>query len=142
MFSLIIVFGVSCTKDKDKGSSDPNVILADLATTESGLKYKDMIVGKGDRPAKGNTVQVHYTGWLMNGKKFDSSRDRTESFSFQIGVGQVIKGWDEGVMTMKTGGRRILIIPPELGYGKHGAGNVIPANATLKFDIELISIQK
>ncbi|GJD88110.1 MULTISPECIES: FKBP-type peptidyl-prolyl cis-trans isomerase [Methylobacterium] len=116
---------------------------ADAYTTlPSGLKYKDEVVGSGPEPKTGQQVTVHYTGWLdqngKQGKKFDSSRDRGQPFSFQIGAGQVIRGWDEGVATMKAGGRRILVIPPELGYGARGAGGVIPPGATLIFDVELI----
>ncbi len=111
-------------------------------TTESGLKYIDIKEGDGESPEKGQTVIVHYTGVLQsNGKKFDSSRDRNDPFSFPIGVGRVIKGWDEGVGSMKVGGQRILIIPPELGYGSRGAGRVIPGNATLIFDVELLEIK-
>lgn len=106
--------------------------------TSSGLKYIDMVVGKGDSPKQGNSVTVHYTGYLMDGKKFDSSVDRKEPFQFVLGVGGVIKGWDEGVATMKVGGKRKLIIPPQLGYGARGAGNLIPPNAELVFDVELI----
>ncbi len=110
-------------------------------TTESGLKYIDITEGDGDSPEKGQTVIVHYTGVLETGKKFDSSRDRNDPFSFPIGVGRVIKGWDEGVGSMKVGGQRILIIPPDLGYGSRGAGRVIPGNATLIFDVELLEIK-
>lgn len=110
-------------------------------TTESGLKYTDEKIGEGDSPKSGKTVTVHYTGTLENGKKFDSSRDRNQPFSFTIGVGQVIQGWDEGVMTMKVGGKRKLTIPPELGYGSRGAGGVIPPNAELIFDVELLDVK-
>ena len=113
---------------------------ANVVTTPSGLKYTDLTEGEGATPQAGQTVVVHYTGTLENGKKFDSSRDRNQPFSFQLGVGQVIKGWDEGLSTMKVGGRRKLIIPPELGYGARGAGGVIPPNATLIFDVELLKI--
>jgi peptidylprolyl isomerase len=112
-----------------------------VITTDSGLQYVDLTEGTGESPNKGDTVSVHYTGTLTNGKKFDSSRDRGQAFQFKIGVGQVIKGWDEGVMTMKVGGRRKLIIPPELGYGARGAGGVIPPNATLIFDVELLGVK-
>ena len=113
-----------------------------IVTTDSGLKYIDHVVGKGASPAKGKQVKVHYTGTLENGKKFDSSVDRNEPFTFVIGVGQVIRGWDEGVMTMKVGGKRKLIIPAKLGYGAAGAGGVIPPNATLIFDVELLDVGK
>lgn len=115
--------------------SDANVV-----TTPSGLKYVDLEEGTGATPEPGQTVTVHYTGTLENGKKFDSSRDRNQPFKFKIGQGQVIKGWDEGLSTMKVGGRRKLIIPSELGYGARGAGGVIPPNATLIFDVELLKV--
>jgi FKBP-type peptidyl-prolyl cis-trans isomerase len=115
--------------------------MTDNITTPSGLKYIDLKVGDGATPKTGQIVEVHYTGTLENGTKFDSSRDRNSPFKFKIGVGQVIKGWDEGVGTMKVGGRRQLIIPPDLGYGSRGAGGVIPPNATLIFDVELLGIQ-
>ncbi|TAF02349.1 MAG: FKBP-type peptidyl-prolyl cis-trans isomerase [Nostocales cyanobacterium] len=112
-------------------------------TTPSGLKYIELAEGKkeGATPQKGQTVVVHYTGTLEDGTKFDSSRDRNQPFKFKLGVGQVIKGWDEGLSTMKVGGRRQLIIPSELGYGARGAGGVIPPNATLLFDVELLGIE-
>jgi peptidylprolyl isomerase len=112
----------------------------DVVTTPSGLKYVDLQEGDGATPNTGQTVVVHYTGTLEDGTKFDSSRDRNRPFSFKLGVGQVIKGWDEGVGSMKVGGRRQLIIPPDLGYGARGAGGVIPPNATLIFDVELLRI--
>jgi peptidylprolyl isomerase len=114
---------------------------SDYTTTPSGLKYKDLVKGTGESPSNGQNVEVHYTGTLTDGTKFDSSRDRGQTFKFPIGVGRVIKGWDEGVGTMQVGGRRELVIPPELGYGARGAGGVIPPNATLVFDVELISVK-
>lgn len=115
--------------------------LTNAKTTPSGLQYIDIVEGEGDTPKKGQNVTVHYTGTLESGKKFDSSVDRGTPFNFKIGVGQVIKGWDEGVGTMKVGGRRTLIIPAELGYGARGAGGVIPPNATLIFDVELLDVK-
>jgi FKBP-type peptidyl-prolyl cis-trans isomerase len=114
---------------------------ANAVTTPSGLKYVEIKEGTGATPERGQTVEVHYTGTLEDGTKFDSSRDRGQPFKFKIGVGQVIKGWDEGLSTMKVGGRRNLIIPPELGYGSRGAGGVIPPNATLLFDVELLGVK-
>ncbi|MBE7380871.1 MAG: FKBP-type peptidyl-prolyl cis-trans isomerase [Leptolyngbya sp. SIO1E4] len=111
-----------------------------LVTTDSGLQYEDIVEGTGAMPQSGQRVTVHYTGTLEDGTKFDSSRDRNRPFTFTIGVGQVIKGWDEGVASMRVGGQRKLIIPPELGYGARGAGGVIPPNATLLFDVELLRI--
>ena len=112
-----------------------------VVTTKSGLKYEDLKEGTGAEAKKGDSVEVHYTGWLTNGKKFDSSLDRNEPFSFRLGAGMVIKGWDEGVAGMKVGGKRKLMIPPELGYGARGAGNVIPPNAELIFEVELLKIK-
>ena len=115
-----------------------------LTTTSSGLQYEDTTVGEGAEATKGQNVSVHYTGWLYNngeqGAKFDSSRDRNDPFEFALGAGMVIKGWDEGVQGMKIGGQRTLIIPAALGYGARGAGGVIPPNATLKFDVELLKV--
>jgi len=113
----------------------------ETTTTESGLQYKDLLVGEGEAARAGATAIVHYTGWLLDGTKFDSSLDRGVPFEFIIGRGQVIKGWDEGVASMNVGGKRELVIPAELGYGDQGAGNVIPPGATLKFEVELIGLR-
>src|ERR671939_1729842 len=110
-------------------------------TTPSGLEYEEIVEGTGPSPQAGQSVTVHYTGTFPDGRKFDSSRDRGQPFTFTIGRGQVIKGWDEGVMSMKVGGRRKLTIPPDLGYGARGAGGVIPPNATLIFDVELLGVK-
>ena len=107
----------------------------------SGLAYTDDVVGSGKMADPGLTAVVHYTGWLMDGTKFDSSKDRGQPFNFTIGAGQVIKGWDEGVKGMRVGGKRTLTIPPDLGYGAAGAGGVIPPNATLKFEVELLDVR-
>lgn len=109
-------------------------------TTESGLKYEDLVQGDGAEATTGKRVSVHYTGWLTDGSKFDSSVDRNSPFQFSLGAGMVIRGWDEGVQGMKIGGKRKLTIPPQLGYGERGAGGVIPPNATLIFDVELLEI--
>jgi peptidylprolyl isomerase len=114
-------------------------------TTPSGLQMTDTTVGKGAQPKQGQTAVVHYTGWLytngQKGKKFDSSVDRGQPFEFPVGAGRVIKGWDEGVASMKVGGKRTLVIPPQLGYGDRGAGGVIPGGATLIFDVELLGVK-
>jgi peptidylprolyl isomerase len=124
-------------QDKDK-------VMTDATTTASGLQIIDTVAGTGASPKSGQTCSMHYTGWLYKdgakGAKFDSSVDRGQPFDFTIGVGQVIKGWDEGVSTMKVGGKRTLIIPANLGYGARGAGGVIPPNATLMFDVELLGV--
>ena len=113
-----------------------------MITTSSGLKYEELQEGAGATAKAGDTVVVHYTGWLTDGTKFDSSLDRNEPFSFKLGAGMVIKGWDEGVQGIKVGGKRKLYIPPELGYGKKGAGGVIPPDADLIFEVELLKIKK
>ena len=119
-----------------------------MNTTPSGLQYEDTTLGTGATAKAGHKVTVHYTGWLYDanateqkGRKFDSSRDRSEPFAFNLGAGQVIRGWDEGVAGMKIGGQRTLIIPPQMGYGSRGAGGVIPPNATLLFDVELLGLK-
>jgi FKBP-type peptidyl-prolyl cis-trans isomerase FkpA len=115
-----------------------------MITTASGLQYEDTTPGTGDEAKPGQQVTVHYTGWLYNngvkGAKFDSSKDRNDPFAFGLGHGQVIRGWDEGVQGMKVGGTRVLVIPPQLGYGARGAGGVIPPNATLMFEVELLEV--
>ena len=115
-----------------------------MQTSATGLQYIDSVIGSGDEAAYGASVRVHYTGWLYEGgekgAKFDSSKDRGDPFAFDLGAGRVIKGWDEGVQGMKVGGSRTLIIPPELGYGARGAGGVIPPNATLMFEVELLAV--
>lgn len=115
--------------------------MAEGITTKSGLKYIDVVEGQGAAAVAGKEVTVHYTGTFPDGKKFDSSVDRDEPFSFELGAGRVIKGWDEGVAGMRIGGKRRLIIPPELAYGKRGAGSVIPPDATLFFEVELLGVE-
>jgi peptidylprolyl isomerase len=127
---------VNGKRTKMMAQANPNAV-----KTQSGLSYVDEVVGSGPSPHRGQTVSVHYTGWLTNGQKFDSSLDRGQPFEFVIGQGQVIPGWDEGVATMKVGGKRRLTIPPDLGYGAGGAGNAIPPNATLVFEVELLKVR-
>lgn len=110
-------------------------------TTASGLTIEDITEGTGPQASAGQRVSVHYTGWLTDGRKFDSSKDRNDPFEFPLGAGHVIAGWDEGVQQMKVGGVRKLTIPPHLGYGTRGAGGVIPPNATLVFEVELLAIR-
>ncbi len=131
------------TIETEKNTNTPiaNKNMSDTITTASGLQYEVIQEGNGATPEIGQTVVVHYTGTLEDGTKFDSSRDRNSPFSFKIGIGQVIKGWDEGVGSMKVGERRKLTIPSDLGYGPRGAGGVIPPNATLIFDVELLDIK-
>ncbi len=142
----IIIPACSQKENKSAGESrqagEPGAAPAATVKTPSGLSYVDIATGGGPSPTSGKPVKVHYTGWLENGTKFDSSVDRGEPFIFTIGAGQVIPGWDEGVMTMKVGGKRKLIIPSQLGYGAAGAGGVIPPNATLIFEVELLDVQR
>ena len=121
-------------------TASPTKVTGPGTTTASGLTYWDIKVGTGVTAARGKPVRVHYTGWLTNGNKFDSSVDRNQPFVFNLGAGEVIRGWDEGVAGMKVGGKRQLKIPPALGYGARGAGGVIPPNATLIFDVELLGV--
>jgi FKBP-type peptidyl-prolyl cis-trans isomerase FkpA len=116
-------------------------VFMSTTTTASGLVIEEIKMGEGDEALAGQMVSVHYTGWLTNGNKFDSSVDRNEPFDFPLGRGHVIRGWDEGVAGMKVGGKRKLTIPPDLGYGARGAGGVIPPNATLVFDVELLAVR-
>jgi FKBP-type peptidyl-prolyl cis-trans isomerase FkpA len=113
-------------------------------TTPSGLQFEDLVLGEGAEATAGSSVQVHYTGWLYTdgtaGRKFDSSKDRGDPFEFPLGAGHVIRGWDEGVQGMRVGGKRTLIIPADLGYGARGAGGVIPPNATLLFEVDLLDV--
>ncbi len=152
----VVAYAVTaCTKKEQETQSAAPVVASPVAgtpatvapaasnvvTTSSGLKYEVLREGNGPVAKAGQTVSVHYTGWLTDGTKFDSSVDRGQPFSFALGAGQVIKGWDEGVAGMKVGEKRKLTIPSDLGYGQRGAGNVIPPNATLVFDVELLGIQ-
>jgi FKBP-type peptidyl-prolyl cis-trans isomerase FkpA len=122
-------------------TSSPTPVTGKSKKTASGVEYWDITVGTGATATSGKMVTVHYTGWLTNGKKFDSSVDRGQPFVFALGAGQVIKGWDEGVAGMKVGGKRQLKVPSEAGYGSRGAGGVIPPNATLIFDVELLGVK-
>jgi FKBP-type peptidyl-prolyl cis-trans isomerase FkpA len=142
LISGFIILGI-VTMATAQDNSSPTKVTGKPTTTSSGLQYWDLTVGTGATAVAGKAVKVHYTGWLTTGKKFDSSVDRGQPFGFQLGGGQVIKGWDEGVAGMKVGGKRQLRIPPELGYGARGAGGgLIPPNATLIFDVELLDVGK
>ncbi len=139
----LLISAIACGSDSptevETGTPPTQVADADYITTGSGLRYFDLVVGTGETPGTGQTVSVHYTGWLTNNVKFDSSVDRNQPFSFALGTGRVIAGWDEGVATMKVGGKRQLVIPAALAYGSTGSG-AIPPNATLIFEVELLQI--
>lgn len=144
VFSSLIMF--ACTKSEPVApagtvAQDAAAPASAMKKTASGLQYEDLVAGSGNSPSPGKQVTVHYTGWLTNGTKFDSSLDKNQPFTFTIGKGEVVPGWDEGVMSMKLGGKRKLIIPPELGYGTSGSGRVIPPNATLVFEVILMDIR-
>jgi FKBP-type peptidyl-prolyl cis-trans isomerase len=142
--AFFVLFGLLATVSSlaQTDNSSSTKVTGKAKSTSSGLQYWDLKQGTGATASTGKTVSVHYTGWLAkDGKKFDSSVDRGQPFMFQLGAGQVIKGWDEGVSGMKVGGKRQLRIPPDLGYGARGAGGVIPGNATLIFDVELLAVK-
>jgi len=140
--SVVALFVALVSAPRLVGAADgPSKTTGKGTKTPSGLQYWDLKKGTGAVAKAGDSVKVHYTGWLTDGKKFDSSVDRNEPFEFPIGQHRVIAGWDEGVASMKVGGKRTLIIPPELGYGARGAGGVIPPNATLMFDVELLAVK-
>jgi FKBP-type peptidyl-prolyl cis-trans isomerase len=137
----VFVLAQTAAKKSTADTSAPTKVTGDGVKTASGLVYWDIRVGNGDVAKEGSHVRVHYTGWLTTGKKFDSSVDAGKPFDFTIGNGEVIKGWEEGVAGMKVGGKRQLRIPPALGYGKEGYPGVIPANATLIFDVQLLNVE-
>ncbi len=142
LVAAVVIPACSQKEVKPAAGAKGAPVTANMVTTPTGLSYADLVVGNGPAPVPGKAVKVHYTGWLENGTKFDSSVDRGEPFVFTLGAGQVIPGWDEGVMTMKVGGKRKLVIPPQLGYGAAGAGGAVPPNATLIFEVELLDVVK
>jgi FKBP-type peptidyl-prolyl cis-trans isomerase len=139
---LLVAFALGCggNNSAPAASAGPTQVSGDGTTTSSGLQYWDITVGTGETAVPGKSVSVHYTGWLTNEQKFDSSVDRGQPFEFALGAGQVIQGWDQGVAGMRVGGKRQLRIPPSLGYGSRGAGGVIPPDSTLIFDVELLAV--
>lgn len=147
LLTFLLTIMLACGESDSSDSTTPNTTTEvnmdsnSTVTTDTGLQYTDLIVGTGAAASAGDTAVVHYTGWLLDGTKFDSSLDRGDPLQFAIGRGQVIAGWDEGVGTMNVGGKRELIIPPNLAYGDQGAGGVIPPGATLKFEVELLELK-
>ena len=142
ILTALVAIGLACSGSDSSSSSNNEVKVDTYTTTPSGLQYKDLIVGSGEEARQGARAVVHYTGWLLDGTKFDSSLDRGKPFEFVLGRGQVIRGWDEGVATMNVGGKRELVIPSDLAYGERGAaGGLIPPGATLKFEVELIELR-
>jgi peptidylprolyl isomerase len=145
IFVFLVTLGVACAQSATPTSPNPGSGGGSdsifTTTTPSGLQYKDLVVGTGEEARAGAAAVVHYTGWLMDGTKFDSSLERGVPFEFVIGRGQVIKGWEEGVGSMRVGSKRELVIPPDLAYGDRGAANIIPPGATLRFEVELIAIR-
>jgi peptidylprolyl isomerase len=137
------LISISACADPRNGKAAPSEAGEEAReiVTPTGLKYLDLKVGEGPEATSGKSVEVHYTGWLENGTKFDSSLDRQEPFTYRLGAGEVIEGWDQGVAGMKVGGKRKLIIPPDLGYGEQGTGGVIPPGATLIFEVELLKVE-
>ncbi|MCG3147647.1 MAG: hypothetical protein PCFJNLEI_01087 [Verrucomicrobiae bacterium] len=140
-FGFIVLTSAGAKTDESSSSNTPAQPPAKTPTEVTELKIEDIKVGTGAEAVAGKNVSVHYTGWLTNGTKFDSSKDRGQPFTFPLGGGRVIKGWDQGVAGMKVGGTRKLTIPPNLGYGERGAGGVIPPNATLVFEVELLGVK-
>ena len=138
---FLATLGVACGSSSGSESSSEVIMAEETITTPSGLQIKVLVAGTGEAASAGKIAVVHYTGWLLDGTKFDSSVDRGTPFEFPLGAGRVIKGWDEGVATMNVGGKVELIIPPDLGYGARGAGSAIPPNATLKFEVELLELK-
>jgi FKBP-type peptidyl-prolyl cis-trans isomerase len=143
LFLLGVAFVFSACDNGGDDTPVPRTVPDDAyVTTDSGLKYHDFTVGDGAEATEGDAVTVHYRGWLTDDTQFDASYDRNEPFTFRLGAGQVIQGWDEGVKGMTVGGERQLVIPPELGYGAQGAGDAIPPNATLIFEVELLDVEE
>ena len=142
VIAFVTLFGMVSFAQKKTDNSSPTKVTGEPTKLPDGLEYWDIKVGTGEEAKTGDKVKVHYTGWFTNGKKFDSSVDAHQPYTFTVGQGNVIKGWDEGVAGMKVGGKRQLRIPPELAYGEQGYKNIIPPNSTLIFDVQLLGIEK